>query len=172
MELQYYYTVCKMTGTWSGEKRAIGLFYGKTYNELAANIFGILDGSLKATVEAFNAVYGHNLDFNDSNLSGKCSGLAFGIAPIIALREKWKSGKTLTVNDFKNIDFFNMYDGSVSVTFSTIPETIRDLRDILAVEAEYFGFYDRLPSDYEMEINEEKLVVPFMNLCKEYLKNR
>lgn len=169
MELEYYYSVITMTETYTGNKFLICLTWGKTLNELAADIFNFLDRSLKKSVEGFNELYGNNLDFNDPELAGKCSNKGFGIAPIIALRQKWKSGKELTFNDFKNIDFYNNYDGSMSVYFSNIPTNIRDLRDLLASSADVFGFYDELPSDYELETSEEKLVNVFFELSKKWV---
>ena len=170
MELQYYYSVISMTETYTGKKVLVSLMYGKTLNDLAADIFNLLDSSLKTAVEGFNQMFQNNLDFNDPSLSGKCANKAFGIAPIIAFREKWKSGKQLTLSDFKNIDFFNHYDGSISVTFSRISETIRDLRDILASYADSYGFYDDLPSDFEMEIDESKIVNAFFDSSKKWLR--
>ena len=170
MELEYYYLVATVGDTYSDRKFLIGLIYGKSYDELAKEVFNFLDNSLRKSVDAFNKVYGNNLDFDDPNLADKCANKGFGIAPILYLRQKWKSGKVLSEKDFKDIDFFGDYNGAMSFTFSRVPQTIRDLRDILASYADVYGFYDDLPSDYEMEISEEKLVLPFFNLAQKWVK--
>lgn len=168
MELQYYYSVLSIYDTYTSEKILVGLFWGRNLKELALDILNFFEPTLRSSTQGFNIAYNNHLDYDNVDFYTQCVQHGFQIAPIIAIKDKLNSGKELTINDFKSIDFFQFYDGSQHVVFSQIPESIRDLRDICASTADEFGFYDDLPSDFEFEISEEKIITPFFDLTKKW----
>lgn len=172
MELQYYYSVCEIFDANTSDKQLICLFWGETLKDLAKDILNFFEPTLRSSVELFNEIHDARLDFDSSSLYSGCIRYAFGIAPIIQLRDKLKSGKDLTAKDFKDIDFYQHCDGSSHVTFSNVADNIRDLRDYCASAADVFGFYDDLPRDFEMEIDEEKIVTSFIALTKKWIASR
>lgn len=172
MELQYYYMVSSHFGAYDLENKLLVLFYGKTLNELAKDIIKFYDSGLFKSTEMFNTAYGKHLEFRDPDFYTQCASSAFGIAPIIELKQKLNNGKVLTESDFKTINFELWHDASESVRFSRIPHDVRELRDILASTADSFGFYDVLPSDYEMCTSEEKLVKEFDRCMKNWIRKQ